>query len=72
MTSESLELWLDEKQRTEVISTIVSIIRVKGVPPNVYQAALTIMGWLARRKPSESPCQIGVVEAQRQMAHASK
>ncbi|HNS97763.1 MAG TPA: hypothetical protein PLJ27_24990 [Polyangiaceae bacterium] len=57
---------LDEQERTELISTIVTVIRRRGVPPHVHQAALTLMGWLARRKICEHPCQTGVAEAHQQ------
>lgn len=57
---------LDEKVRTELIATIVSIIKRRGVPPHVHQAALTLVGWLARRKVCERPCQSGLIEARKQ------
>jgi hypothetical protein len=60
------ESGLDEQERTELIATIVSIIKRRGVPPHVHQAALTLMGWLARRKMCEQPCQTGVVEARKE------
>ena len=57
---------LDEKVRTELIATIVSIIKRRGVPPHVHQAALTLVGWLARRKVCEQPCQRGLIEVRKQ------
>ncbi len=60
------ESGLDEHERTELIATIVSIIKRRGVPPHVHQAALTLMGWLARRKLCERPCQSGLIEARKQ------
>lgn len=60
------ESGLDEKERTELIATIVSIIKRRGVPPHVHQAALTLVGWLARRKLCERPCQRGLIEARKQ------
>lgn len=61
------ESGLDERERTQLIATIVSIIGRREVPPHVYQAGLTLMGWLARRKPCESPCQRGLREARKQV-----
>jgi hypothetical protein len=60
------ELGLDEQERTDLITEIVSIIRFSDVPPHVVQAALTFTGWLARRQSTEHPCQTGVSEAKRQ------
>ena len=65
------ELGLDEKVRTELIATIVSIIERRGVPPHVHQAALTLVGWLARRKICEQPCQSGLIEARTQSMRAN-
>lgn len=60
------EASLDVQQRTQLIGIIASLLRRQGVPEEVHQAALTLMGWLAQRKLCEKPCQRGLVEARRQ------
>ncbi|MCU0694180.1 MAG: hypothetical protein MUF54_22535 [Polyangiaceae bacterium] len=60
-----------EKQRTALIAAIVSVIRTDGVPGDVHQAALTLVGWLARRRICERPCQSGLVEARKQLVRVT-
>ncbi|MCL2822639.1 MAG: hypothetical protein FWD57_01485 [Polyangiaceae bacterium] len=57
---------MDENKRTALIADVVYAISVHDTPPQVHQAALTLVGWLARRRPSEYPCRTGVAEAIRQ------
>lgn len=55
-----------EEQRTALIAAIVSVVRHEQVPVDVQRAALTLVGWLARRHLVERPCTRGVVEARKQ------
>lgn len=57
---------LSEDERTSLISRIVDAIRGQEVPCDVRSAALTLVGWLARRHGGEQPCTSGVVEARKQ------
>jgi len=66
------QVGLDEQERTQLITTIVSLIQFDEIPPNVYQAALTLVGWLARRQLSEHPCNAGVAEAMTQSIIAAE
>jgi len=59
-------LWLDEDGRTDLMATIMRVVTVKDVSPAVHDAALAFVGWLARRHPSERPCETGVEEVKRQ------
>jgi hypothetical protein len=57
---------LSEQERTSLITRIVQAIRGQEVPCDVQSAALTLVGWLARRHGAEAACTIGVVEARKQ------
>ena len=57
---------LSEDERTSLMSRIVEAVRREDVPCDVQNAALTLVGWLARRYDHECPCTCGVVEALKQ------
>jgi glucose-6-phosphate dehydrogenase assembly protein OpcA len=42
-----------EEQRTRLIGEIASVLRDGPVPEDARAAALTLIGWLARRMPGE-------------------
>jgi len=65
------EVGLAEQERTALIAAIVSVVRADGVPVEVHQAALTLVGWLARRCRKEKPCQRGLVEARKQLVRVT-
>ena len=54
----------DETERTRLIADIARLIRQPTVPEGPRLAGLTLIGWLARRRPEETPHCIGVAEAQ--------
>ncbi len=56
-----------EEERTTLMAAIISAVRYEGTPDDVRAAALTVVGWLARRKDSERACTTGVPEARRQL-----
>jgi hypothetical protein len=53
----------DEVQRTRLMADIIRLIREPSMPPGTRTAGMTLVGWLARRKPDEAPHAIGVEEA---------
>ncbi|MBV9948742.1 MAG: PEP-CTERM sorting domain-containing protein [Myxococcales bacterium] len=53
----------DENERARLIADIARLIREPTVPEPTRVAGLTLIGWLARRRPEESPHAIGVSEA---------
>jgi hypothetical protein len=53
----------DEGERTRLMADITRLIRGPAVPQNARLAGLTLIGWLARRRPSEMPHAIGIDEA---------
>ena len=57
---------MSEAQRKHLISVIVPMVRGPRVPPEVKDAAMVLVGWLARRRDTEAPCQRGVKEARKQ------
>lgn len=57
---------LTEDERTTLISRIVGAIHGENVPCDVRSAALTLVGWLARRHAAEKPCTSGLCEARSQ------
>ncbi len=57
---------LSEEERTSLITRIVGVLRGQDVPCEVRAAALTLVGWLARRHAAEQPCTSGLVEARKQ------
>ena len=58
---------MSEAQRKHLISVIVPMARGKGVPQEVREAAMVIVGWLARRLDAERPCKRGLEEARKQV-----
>lgn len=50
----------DELERTRLICAIVSLVRDEEVPDDARAAALTLVGYLARRMPGEGPSRDGV------------
>ncbi len=55
-----------ERERKELIAAIVAAVRCDTIPSEVRQAALTLIGWLARRRPEETACTRGLYEARKQ------
>jgi hypothetical protein len=55
----------DESVRSRLIADITRVIREPLVPVATREAALELIGWLARRFPGEEPHAIGVEEAVR-------
>lgn len=53
----------DESVRSRLIADITRVIREPLVPVATREAALELIGWLARRFPGEDPHAIGVAEA---------
>jgi hypothetical protein len=53
----------DEAERTRMIGDIMRLIREPAMPENTRLAGLTLIGWLARRRPDEAPHAIGIEEA---------
>ncbi len=50
----------DEAERTKLIDEISRVIRDPSMPSCARTAGLTLIGWLARRKPSERPHALGI------------
>jgi hypothetical protein len=55
----------DESARARLIADIARLIREPTVPERTRLAGLTLIGWLARRRPDEVPHAVGVEEARR-------
>jgi hypothetical protein len=53
----------DERERTRLIADIMRLIREPAMPEGTRLAGLTLIGWLARRRPDEAPHSIGIEEA---------
>jgi len=53
----------DETQRTRLIADIMRLIGEPSMPEHTRHAGLTLVGWLARRRPGEAPHTIGIDEA---------
>jgi hypothetical protein len=60
----------DESERARLIADIARLIREPTVPEGARRAALTLIGWLARRRPDELPHAAGVEEARNSKRHA--
>lgn len=60
------EAGVAERERKELIADIVAFVRAESIPAEVRQAALTLVGWLARRRPEERACTRGLYEARKQ------
>jgi len=53
----------DECERARLIGDITRLLREPQMPAQARTAGLTLIGWLARRMPGESPHALGVIEA---------
>ena len=53
----------DEAERTRLIADIMRLLREPSMPRSARLAGLTLVGWLARRRPAEAPHAIGIDEA---------
>jgi len=51
-----------EEDRTRLIGEIARVLRDDPVPDDARAAALTLIGWLARRMPGEAVSTAGVPE----------
>lgn len=60
-----------EHERTRLIGDIARVIHEESMTSEARAAALTFIGWLARRLPEECPCQKGVAIMKRRAAKAS-
>ena len=58
---------LPESVRKDLIAAIAEIVRNRELSDDVRDAALTLIGWLARRHGNECPCTRGVYEARKQV-----
>jgi hypothetical protein len=59
----------DETARARLIADIARLIREPTVPEGTRLAGLTLIGWLARRRPHELPHAAGVEEARKSKSH---
>ncbi len=53
----------DEWERARLISDISRVLREPTMPKDTRTACLTLIGWLARRRPGEEAHALGVDEA---------
>jgi hypothetical protein len=53
----------DEAERTRLIGDIMRLIREPAMPEATRHAGMTLIGWLARRRPDENPHALGIDEA---------
>jgi hypothetical protein len=53
----------DEAERTRLMADLSRLLREPTMPRSARLAGLTLIGWLARRRPNESPHTIGIDEA---------
>ena len=53
----------DEAERTRLMADIIRLLREPSMPRSARLAGLTLVGWLARRRPGETPHAIGIDEA---------
>ena len=60
-----------EEDRTRLIGEIARVLRDDPVPDDARAAALTLIGWLARRMPGEAVSTAGVSEMVRRPAPPS-
>lgn len=54
---------MTESERTKLMCEISRVIALRETPCHAREAGLTLIGWLARRKPEEIPHDLGVFEA---------
>ena len=59
------EIRANEGERARLIADIARLIREPATPEGTRLAGLTLIGWLARRRPEELPHAIGVKEARK-------
>jgi len=59
----------DETARARLIADIARLIREPTVPEGTRLAGLTLIGWLARRRPHELTHAAGVEEARKSKSH---
>jgi hypothetical protein len=55
-----------ESARKDLIAAIAAIVRREELSDEVRDAALTLIGWLARRHGDERACTCGLYEARKQ------
>jgi hypothetical protein len=60
-----------EEERTRLIGEIARVLRDDPVPDDARAAALTLIGWLARRMPGEAVSTVGVNEMVRRSSPPS-
>jgi hypothetical protein len=60
-----------EEERTRLIGEIARMLRDDPVPDEARAAALTLIGWLARRMPGEAVSTVGVSEMVRRPSPSS-
>ncbi len=53
----------DENERSRIIGDITKLMNEPDLPESTRTAGLTLIGWLARRMPHETPHALGVTEA---------
>ena len=53
----------DEMVRTRLIADIMRVLHEPSIPESTRLAGITLIGWLARRRPHEMPHAIGIEEA---------
>ncbi len=58
----------EECERTRLIGEIARLLAVERMPEDTRTAALTLIGWLARRMPGECAHALGVEEARKRAA----
>ena len=58
---------LPEGARKDLIAAIVEIVHSEPLSDEVRSAAMTLIGWLARRHGDERACSRGVYEARKQV-----
>lgn len=58
---------LPESVRKDLIGWIAGLVRSEQMSDEVRGAALTLIGWLARRHESECACTRGLYEARKQV-----
>lgn len=64
----TLLMMLNESKRARLIGDIADVLREQAVPPETRAAGLTLIGWLARRMPSDPVDSATTVAADRQAA----
>ena len=57
-----------EAARTQLIEDIARVLREAQLPAEARQAALVLIGWLARRMPGEGASTVGVATMRHRMS----